>query len=96
MLLHAVMQPARADTRRANERDYAIALRRAYLVSVGDDRATSATAKEWGVSVRTVSNAAQKFKIDMKRDTARVPELSKSLKAARGQIHKPRVGKQIA
>jgi hypothetical protein len=44
---------------------------------VGDDRATSATAtaKEWGVSVRTVSNAAQKFKIDMKRDTARVSEL---------------------
>jgi hypothetical protein len=42
---------------------------------VGDDRVTSATAKEWGVSVRTVSNAAQKFKIDMKRDTARVSEL---------------------
>jgi hypothetical protein len=92
MLLHAVMQPARADTRRANERDYALASRRAYFESIGEDAATLRTAQEWGVSRRTVTNAALKFRIDMKRDSTRVPELSKSLKAAREQIRKPRVG----
>ncbi len=72
MLLDAVMQPARGDTRRAKERDFAIALRHAHLTANGEPHATSAVAAEFGVSVRTVSGALRKHKVSMSR-AARTP-----------------------
>jgi hypothetical protein len=61
ILLYELMDPARGDTRRANERALCMATEWAYYRSLGDAAATKKTAALWCVSRRTVTNAVRQF-----------------------------------
>jgi hypothetical protein len=65
-LIAALLQPARADTRIARVRNFALALEHAYYEAIGEPKAIKRTADASGMSLRTVSDAV--------RTTPRVPE----------------------
>jgi hypothetical protein len=59
MLVVALLQPDRADSRNAIKRDFALALEHDYYVAIGDPAATKRTADAAKIPRRTVSNAVR-------------------------------------
>jgi hypothetical protein len=95
LLVYGLMKPARPDTRRAQQRDYAMAYEHAYNKSLGDPAATLRTAKAWGISRRTVSNAVRRNPIRMLPDSKRAPELRDEFAKVRKDLGRRRVGNKM-
>ena len=92
-LLTCLMQPARADSRFARKRDYALALEHAYYKSLGEPWPTKKVSKLRGVSLRTVSEAVRRTTVpEIMTPGARAPWLRESIEAFHREQRKPRVG----